>query len=277
VKNQACPLLWLIQCQPTNPNRAYIVSGTSAGHGTNDAGFGQHALTQLSIFEKLTELNITWTNYATSGGGDALYFNWTETSAAATKNLKTLDEFFQDAYLGRLPQFTYVNPSCCGVGTNSMHPTGLVSDGEVLLKQLYDSLRNGPQWGNTLFIITFDETGGFHDHIQPPLAPRPDNLSYTEATPDGGSYTFNFDRLGGRLPTWIISPWVESGYVEKLGTNSAGQTIPYSATSILRTLGYLWDFEPFNPRVAWSPSFDHLIQTRLNKDTPSIMPNPTTF
>jgi phospholipase C len=42
-------------------------------------------------------------------------------------------------------------------------------------------------------------------------------------------------------------------------------------------LGYLWDFEPFNPRVAWSPSFDHLIQTRLNRDTPSIMPNPRTF
>jgi phospholipase C len=254
------------------------VSGTSAGHGTNDAGFGKHALPQLSIFEQLTQLNISWTNYATSaGGGDALYFNWTETSGAAKTNIKTLDEFFQDAYLGRLPQFTYVNPSCCGVGTNSMHPTGLISDGEVLLKQLYDSLRNGPQWTNTLFIVTFDETGGFHDHVPPPLAPRPDNLTYTESTPDGGSYTFEFDRLGGRLPTWIISPWVESGHVEKLGTNSAGQQVSYSATSILRTLGYLWDFQPFNPRVEWSPSFDHLIQTRVNTNTPLVMPNPKTF
>ncbi|OBT53777.1 hypothetical protein VE04_05122 [Pseudogymnoascus sp. 24MN13] len=246
---------------PTNPNRAYIVSGTSAGHGTNDADFGKSALTQHSIFEQLSSQNITWKNSAAvAGRGDAMYF-------AST-----------DADRGRVPQFTYVNPSCCGVGTNSMHPTGLVSDGEVLLKQMYDAIRNGPQWENTLFIVTFDETGGFHDHVAPPLAPRPDNLTYTVATPDKDQYTFEFDRLGGRLPTWIISPWVASGYVEKLGVNSGGETVAYSATSILRTLGYLWDFAPFTPRVEWSPSFDHLILEKTNnKAKPQVMPNPIKF
>ncbi|KFY43065.1 hypothetical protein V494_02117 [Pseudogymnoascus sp. VKM F-4513 (FW-928)] len=259
---------------PTNPNRAYIVSGTSAGHGTNDAAFGNGELTQKSIFEQLSSQNITWKNYASNAGhGDAGYFKWNVESGNSKTNMKSLDEFYQDAYMGRLPQFTYVNPSCCGVGTNSMHPTGLVSDGEVLLKQMYDAIRNGPQWDNTLFIVTFDETGGFHDHVAPPLAPRPDNLTYTVATPDKKDYTFEFDRLGGRLPTWIISPWVASGYVEKLGVNSDNKTVTYSATSILRTLGYLWDFEPFTPRVEWSPSFDHLIQTNARTKLQS-MPNP---
>jgi phospholipase C len=225
----------------------------------------------------LTSQNITWKNYATAAGtGDAMYFNWTVSSGASKTNMKSLNEFYQDAYLGRLPQFTYVNPTCCGVGTNSMHPTGLVSDGEVLLKQMYDAVRNGPQWENTLFIITFDETGGFHDHVPPPLAPRPDNLTYSVATPDGGNYKFEFDRLGGRLPTWIISPWVETGHVEKLGVNSDGEQVSYSATSILRTLGYLWDFEPFNPRVEWSPSFDHLI-LKNSRAKPAVMPNPIAF
>jgi phospholipase C len=188
-----------------------------------------------------------------------------------------LESFFQDAYLGRLPEFTFINPSCCGVGTTSMHPSGLISDGEVLLKQLYDAIRTGPQWENTLFIVTFDETGGFHDHVPPPLAPRPDNLTYTETTPDGKSYTYTFDRTGGRLPTWIISPWVDAAYVEKLGKNSAGQIVSYGAESTLRTLGYLWDFEAFNPRVEYAPSFDHLIGSKMRGNTPATMPAPHTF
>lgn len=157
-----------------------------------------------------------------------------------------------------------------------MHPAGLVSDGEVFLKQIYDALRAGPQWGNTLFIVTFDETGGFADHVAPPLAPRPDGFSYNTSTPDGVGYTFNFDRLGGRVPTWLISPWVDSGKVEQLGMNSNGETVAYSATSILKTLGYLWDFAPFTPRVEWSPSFDHLIRGRAD-DKPKHMPLPKTF
>lgn len=233
---------------------------------------------QRSIFQQLSETNHTWANYVTSGGGDALYFNWTvSTGHNGSANIKPLEKFFQDAYLGRLPEFTFINPDCCGVGTTSMHPSGLISDGEVLLKQLYDAIRTGPQWENILFIITFDETGGFHDHVPPPPAPRPDNLTYSEQTPDGSTYTFTFDRLGGRLPSWIISPWVNQGYVEKLGKNSAGQVASYSAESILRTLGYLWDFEPFNPRVEHAPSFDHLIATRKRDDTPAVMPAPHTF
>jgi phospholipase C len=64
-------------------------------------------------------------------------------------------------------------------------------------------------------------------------------------TPDGTNYTLSFDRYQGRLPQWIISPWVAKGYVEHLGTTSKGQTDVYSAASVLRTLGYLLDFNPF--------------------------------
>jgi phospholipase C len=51
---------------PTNPNRAYITSGTSAGHGRNDAAFNHYGLTQKSIFQLLDENHITWTNYEVS-------------------------------------------------------------------------------------------------------------------------------------------------------------------------------------------------------------------
>lgn len=206
---------------------------------------------------------------------DAAWYTWT-TENNMTDRIVTMDSFYRDAAAGELPELTYINPSCCGVGTTSMHPTGLVSDGEQFIKDVYEALRASPQWKETMWLLTFDETGGFHDHVQPPLAVRPDDLTYTETTPDGGDYTFSFDRLGGRLPTWLISPWVVPE-VEKLGTNSAGQAVSYMSTSVLRTLGYLWDFEPYNPRVESAPSFDHLIGHKRRCDAPRKLPEALHF
>jgi phospholipase C len=120
--------------------------------------------------------------------------------------------------------------------------------------------------------------GGFHDHIPPPLAVRPDNLTYTEKAHDGSNYTFAFDRLGGRLPTWVISPYTPKGYLENFGTDPVtGKPYPYSATSILKTLGYLWDLKDLTPRVSHSPSFDHLIGPVFRSDTATVLTTPHTF
>ncbi|KAJ5178818.1 hypothetical protein N7492_002028 [Penicillium capsulatum] len=264
---------------PTNPNRAYLLSGTSAGHGTNDRDFeiDVHGLKQRSIFQQLSETNHTWKNYYTyTGMIDAYFFDWTFTSG--NKDLaQPLDSFFADAKAGKLPEFSFIDPSCCGTGTNSMHPTGLISEGETFIKDVYDAVRASPQWNETLLILTFDETGGFHDHVPPPLAVRPDDLTYTEKAPDGKEYTFPFDRLGGRIPTLLISPWVAKAQVEQQGTNADGESVSYSSVSILRTLGYLWDFEPFTPRVGAAASFEHLITDTQRTDTPETLPAPKPF
>ncbi|KAJ5702421.1 hypothetical protein N7488_009969 [Penicillium malachiteum] len=266
---------------PTAPNRAYVLSGTSAGHGSNDDAFDadKHGLMQRSIFQQLTETNRTWKNYITDPAeqmADALFFNWVYTSGNQGLAVP-LDDFYSDAASGTLPDFSFIEPSCCGVGTTSMHPTGLISDGETLIRDVYTALRTSPHWNETLLLLTFDETGGFHDHVPPPLAPRPDNLTYTETAPNGEQYNFPFDRLGGRVPTLLISPWVEQGVVEQQGTNSDGEIVSYSASSLLRTLGYLWDFEPFTPRVSGAASFDHLIQSSMRTDTPDSLPEPSPF
>ncbi|EEA26442.1 hypothetical protein TMatcc_005287 [Talaromyces marneffei ATCC 18224] len=264
---------------PTDPNRIFLTSGTSHGHGSNLGTDTNYLLPQTSVWQALTENNRTWINYWDPAGGtgpDANYYSWTQ-SSGNTNKVVDLNNFYTDAAAGALPDFSYLNPSCCGVGTTSMHPSGLVSDGEQLIRSVYDALRASPQWGETLFIITFDESGGFHDHVPPPLAPIPDSLTFTQTTPNGQKYTLPFNRLGGRIPTLLVSPWVGNGTVEQMGTNSAGQTVSYSATSILRTLGYLWDFQPFNPRVEWSPSFDHLILSTMRTDTPTTLPNGAAF
>ncbi|KAM3538578.1 hypothetical protein ARSEF1564_008499 [Beauveria bassiana] len=259
---------------PTNPNRVALCSGTSAGKGKNN--FKYNTMTQKSIFQQVTELGLEWKDYLVDTSiQDARWFTWTYDSNN-THRVVFMDAFYEDARRGRLPHLAYINPSCCGEGTNSMHPTGRVSDGEQLVKDVYEALRASPQWNETLWLVTFDETGGFHDHVPPPRAPRPDNATHTETTPAGRDYTFTFDRLGGRMPTWLVSPWARAA-VEQRGVNACGKTVSYRATSILRTLGYLWGFAPYNPRVKDAPSFDHLIGTELRTDTPDIFPTVSHF
>ncbi|KAJ7769326.1 putative phosphatidylglycerol specific phospholipase C [Mycena metata] len=264
---------------PTNPNRACALAGTSDGHGSNDNSFNVAGLDINSIFETASSKNISWLNYDGTNGAfppDALFFSWT--AANAKSNVVPIENFFQDAYLGVLPQLSYLNPSCCDLNTNSMHPDGNVSYGQIFVKQIYDAVRQGPHWEDTLLLITYDESGGFHDHVPSPLAVQTDNKSYTETAHNGQSYTFNFDRLGGRMPTWLVSSYAPEGHVEDLGTNPVtGAPEAYSATSVLKTLGLLWDFEDFTPRVSNSPSFDHLIGPKMRTNAPLILTPPKPF
>ncbi|KAJ5218205.1 uncharacterized protein N7498_000304 [Penicillium cinerascens] len=264
---------------PTNPNRLCAVAGTSDGHGSNDESFDVSGIDTTSIFEVASKKGISWLNYDGTNGDflpDALFFNWTAQNAK--DNVVPLENFYQDAYLGLLPQLSYINPSCCGLNTNSMHPSGNVSFGQVLVKQVYESIRAGPQWDKTLLLLTFDESGGFFDHVAPPLAVRPDDKTYTETAPDGTNYTLTFDRLGGRISTWLISPYAPQGHIENYGVDPVtGQSQSYSATSVLKTLGYLWDLEDLTPRVAHSPAFDHLIGPNARSSAPETLAVPKPF
>ncbi|KAH8660962.1 phosphoesterase [Tricladium varicosporioides] len=262
---------------PTNPNRAYLTSGTSHGHGKNDNAFNVYGLPQKSVFEQLSEKNITWMNYqnSTTGPGkgfnpDAAFYSWTAKSGKNTTNIAPLTKFYADAKAGTLPQFTYINPECCSY--QSFHPPSPITLGEQFIKGIYEAVRNSPQWNTTLFILTFDEHGGFGDHVPPPVnIPAGDALIYTETAPDGKNITFDFTRLGVRVPTLLISPWVEKGVVENKGRNNGGE---YTHTSILKTIGELWGLEDLTPRVGYSASFEHLIGEKLRVDTPATLPNP---
>ncbi|KAJ3314275.1 hypothetical protein HDV04_000641 [Boothiomyces sp. JEL0838] len=264
---------------PTNPNRAYLTSGTSQGVANNSFSiFGFGGLTQRSIFQQLSENSITWINYANTTGSltkayydmdtpssqitgfnpDSLFYNWTWSSGAFKTNVKPLDAFFNDAKLGNLPQFSYINPECCYY--DSMHPPSPISMGEAFVKSIYEAIVNSPQWNQTLFILTFDEAGGFGDHVPPPVnVPPGDNILYQETVSFTNEIsTFDFTRLGLRVPTILISPWVDAGVVEHDGKNNGGV---YTHTSILKFLKNLWNLDAdLTPRTAWSSTFEHLFR-----------------
>lgn len=190
-------------------------------------------------------------------------------------NILPIQQFYTDAAAGTLPQFTYINPECCSY--QSFHPPSPISLGETFIKGIYEAVRNSPQWNTTLFVLTFDEHGGFGDHVPPPVGvPAGDDLAYVETAQDGQNITFGFDRLGVRVPTLLISPWVGKGLVENKGRNNGGE---YTHTSILGFLSELWGVEKLTPRVEYSSTFEHLIldEIRGEDDSPSVLPEPVAW
>ena len=87
------------------------------------------------------------------------------------------------------------------------HPSHDVAVGQRFVKEVYETLRASPQWKEMALLITYDEHGGFYDHVPTPVTgvPNPDGI----IGPD--PFHFRFDRLGVRVPTLIISPWIDKG------------------------------------------------------------------
>ena len=114
---------------------------------------------------------------------------------------------------GFAPKFVFIEPKYsadkidvegpghfqCG---NSMHPVDDVTHGEQLIKTVYESIRNSPHWDKSLLVITFDEHGGFYDHVKPPSAIPPGDV----VTESYVQYGFTYDVLGVRVPALAISP-----------------------------------------------------------------------
>lgn len=90
---------------------------------------------------------------------------------------------------------------------NDDHPSHDISEGQRFVKEVYEALRTSPLWNEILFVVVYDEHGGFYDHVKTPWqgVPNPDGLIGPEP------YNFKFDRLGVRVPAILISPWIEPG------------------------------------------------------------------
>lgn len=136
---------------PTNPNRQFATSGSTCGMVDNTKqAFGWPAnvtgtTCAKSIFESLSEKNITWKNYYETDIIDAWMYKWVQDNAMA--QLVHADEFYSDLEAGTLPTFSYINPECCTI--DSMHPSSNMAAGEQLIKHLYDAVRQSKYWNET--------------------------------------------------------------------------------------------------------------------------------
>lgn len=147
-----------------------------------------------------------------------------------------------------------------------MHPTSNMAAGESMLKHLYDAIRRSKYWDSTLLIINFDEHGGFADHVPPPVnVPVPEDGISFSGTSDGHNVTYNFDRLGVRVPAFLISPWIPANkliHADGTSYNAAGTAASaYTHSSFLHFLQNLWNLEGLNNRVQWAKTFEHIFST----------------
>lgn len=147
----------------------------------------------------------------------------------------------------------------CG---NSMHPLDDVTRGERLIKKVYETIRNSPHWEHSMLIVTFDEHGGFYDHVAPGSAVPPGDLETAAYVQHG----FKFDQLGVRVPTLVISPYTKRGVID--------HTI-YDHTSMLSTLEKLFGMAHLTNRDQAANDFLHLLPLATPRtDAPTILPPP---
>ena len=105
-------------------------------------------------------------------------------------NIQTIDSFYKDAKGGQLPAVSWVVPN----GKVSEHPTALVSEGQTYVTTLINAIMSGPNWSSTAIFLSWDDWGGFYDHVVPPVV-------------DVNGY-------GIRVPGIVISPYAKHGYID---------------------------------------------------------------
>ncbi|HEX5884960.1 MAG TPA: alkaline phosphatase family protein [Pyrinomonadaceae bacterium] len=191
---------------PTLPNRAFSMGATSLGRVDMNPNY----LSLKTIFELLDQNGVSSKIYYTDYTlGLAVGYIITR----AKKFLFSVDNFRNDCKKNRLPALSFVEPrfndfSAPGefFGASDQHPDHNMRLGERVINFVYEAIRSNKQtWESTLLLITYDEHGGLYDHVPPPETVHPG-----DKPPDP---TFDFKRLGVRVPAVLVSPFIQKGTI----------------------------------------------------------------
>jgi phospholipase C len=218
---------------PTWPNRFYLHGATSRGQQSNFPELGMR-----SIWDVLEDAQIDATNYYHDVA-------WATGGFGRLTGLAGISRFFEDAEAGNLPPFTLIDPAFFGGGANDDHPDHDIRQGQALIGSVVAALGQSPQWNRCMFVLTYDEHGGFYDHVAPP------------APAEGAEPEAEFQRFGFRVPSLVIGPTVRRG--------CAIDTV-YEHSSIVQTVTTRFGLEPLNARAAAAGDLSACIDPRLLDD-----------
>ncbi len=164
----------------TDPQRLYLIAATSSGM-TDDIGTSAgNIIPDVSlvlprtgtIFERLDAAGISWIDYYDSFPlGATLELDPLLDTVGALSKAKPIAQFYADARAGTLPSFSLLDPN---YGTESQEDPQNIAVGEGLLAKVVDAIGASPAWRKTVFILVYDEHGGYYDHVPPPVALAPD-------------------------------------------------------------------------------------------------------
>jgi phospholipase C len=232
----------------THPNRVYQHAGVAKGLFDSN-----ETLTLPTIWDRLAQRGLSGRSYNT---GESFLTAWGHKYDSI---IHSYDSFLADCRTGRLPNVAFVDPpragSNRGVSADD-HPFGDIRAGEHFLNKTYDAVRKSPNWRSSILAITFDEWGGFFDHVPPPLAP--------DVSPD-------LQARGFRVPCVVISPFARRRFV----SHSV-----FDHTSILRMIEWRWNLKPLSVRDARANNLATVLDLRRRNlsaprySVPQIVPRP---
>jgi phospholipase C len=163
---------------PTLPNRSYLLTATSFGLTANEfTPPGGYKPITGTIFDLLNAHQVSWADYFEDGAQDTIFV------PDPAHNLPLATFFEQAAGVGTLPQVAWIDPAFSTSATileDDEHPPSDIQRGQSHISEVVNAVRNGPHWEDSIIFITYDEHGGFYDHVHPPPA-RQDG----DRTPDG--------------------------------------------------------------------------------------------
>jgi len=178
-----------------------------------------------------------WDRLSAAGVSANYYFNdlpflalWGEKYISISRSFET---FLAQAASGTLPSFSYIDPFFLGEdqgGSNDDHPHADILRGQAFLSIIANTLVNSPLWPKTALVVTYDEWGGFFDHVPPPRLPD-----------DPPTNDFDHSQAGFRVPAFVLSPFATRGKID---------TETYDHTSILKFVEWRFGLQPLAPRDA---------------------------
>jgi phospholipase C len=221
----------------TLPNRRYLLAGTSLG--LIDDSLTRQLPPNGTILDQFNRHGISWRNYYSNTPSIYCWFGLLG-QGAIDENVVPVEAFFTDCEKGTLPSFSLVDPN---FSTSSEENPQDVQDGDVFLSRVVNAVIASPSWSRTLLVWTYDEHGGYYDHVPPPPAPEPD-----EVPPDlvPSDVPGQFNRFGFRVPTGVVSPYARPDYVSHTVCDH---------TSVLKLCERKWNLPALTRRDAAANDF----------------------
>jgi phospholipase C len=260
---------------PTWPNRYFFHAASSAGLDDSPSGFDS-GLSEIfsglvfdngTIYDMLDSENIDWAVYHGDAFPQVMSLAGMDLLTIAT-NFHDMDDFEEDLQDGLIANFVFIEPDYgdditgntykCG---NSQHPLDDITHGERLIKRVYEAIRGSELWGQSMLIITYDEGGGFFDHVVPgPTVPPGDSIT----DPVNDHNDFDFKQLGVRVPAIVCSPWIPRNVIDHR---------EYEHASVPKTVEALWDLPAMTDRDDHARGLSDLLTLSSPRlDAPETLP-----
>ena len=226
---------------PTWPNRDFFYAATSDGVKNT----GERAITVPTIFDSMNAAKVRWNIF-----GDGRTRTDCISLGDGEAHFKDMAAFYAALADGTLPAVSVLSPA----GAQDEHPTEDIQGGEAYSRRIYEAVRKSPLWPKTALIYTYDEGGGFFDHVPPPKTCIP-----SPSEPE-------FNRMGFRVPLMLVSPYARPHFVSHK---------QHEHTSITRLIELLHDLPALTARDANSDAlldlFDFNCPSML--DAPAAPPS----